>query len=61
MKSVFELDIDKLMDLEDHIIAVSRNLTIEMIQYLSSELTHLVMMKRNEWNRNLIIEVIIIE
>jgi len=43
--------------LENNIIEISQNLTIEMIQFLSSELTHLVMIKRNEWNRNTIIEV----
>ncbi|ORX84434.1 AAA-domain-containing protein [Anaeromyces robustus] len=53
---VFELDTKKLNELEDYIISISQHLTIEMIQFLSSELTHLISMKRSEWNRNSIIE-----
>ncbi|ORX44975.1 AAA-domain-containing protein [Piromyces finnis] len=56
VKPIFELDIEKLQDLENRIYNISSNLSIEMIQYLSSELTHLVTMKKNEWNRDLIIK-----
>jgi hypothetical protein len=55
-KPELELDHEMLDKLENNIIEISQNLTIEMIQFLSSELTHLVMIKRNEWNRNTIIE-----